>query len=342
MYKFTVKNLSLFIAGIALLLALVLRTFFIESFRSESLYLRDVQRNITQNLNQLTREAREIQRTLESNDSLSLSDFISDLRFPYFIFRDNQLAYWSNYRFVPSYQQLRGTSEFQYKEFDQGSYIIHQDSVNGWKFFQLLLIKENTEIDNQYVGSGYNLELFPQPETVDVREVLSVDAASNIISYQGHNLFSVQANAPPTGYREHDTAKSFQALITALIAVAILLLLLNVFRWAQQQFRSQRIDQGLLIVGLTLLTLRGLMIFSNYPYGILPIDLFDGRQFASSSINPSLGDLLLNCISVLIIISYSFSYYRDSQAYRKLISSKSEVKTIATVLGLILGLFALF
>jgi len=341
-YKFTVKNLSLFIAGIALLLALVLRTFFIESFRSESLYLRDVQRNISQNLNQVTKEAREIRRVLDRQDSVSLSDFISDLRYPYFIFRNNQLAYWSDYRFVPSYQQLQGAAQFQYEEFDQGSYIIHRDSVNGWEFYQLLLIREDTEIDNQYVSSGYNAELFPQPETVDVREVVSVDAPENIIRYQEHNLFSVLANAPPTGYREHDTAKSFQALITALIAAAIGLLLLNVFRGARQQFRRQRIDQGLLIVALTLLLLRGLMIYFNYPYGILPLHLFDGRQFASSSVNPSLGDLLLNCISVLIIISYCFSYYRDSQAYRKLISSKAEIKTIATVLGLILGLFALF
>ncbi|WKN42855.1 sensor histidine kinase [Tunicatimonas pelagia] len=342
MYTLTVKNLSLFIAGIALLLALILRLFFIGSFRSEKLYFRDVQRNITQSLDQLSRESQEIQRSLSQLDSVTLADFTADYRHPFYIFRQQELQYWSDYRFVPSYEQVSGNAAYQFKEFDHGSYVIHRDTINGYEIFHLLLIRNETTIDNQYMSSGYNPRLFPQPETIEVRTVSAIDAATTIIHYRDHTLFALLTEAPPTGYREHSTAKSFQALVTTLIAASILLLLYNVYRRVQRQFRRQQIDAALLVVILSLLLLRAIMIYFNYPYSILPIELFDGKQFAASSVNPSLGDLLLNSIAVLIVAAYLFIYYRDSRLYRRLLQTTPIVKMIISVVGLLLSFMALF
>lgn len=342
MYTFTVKNLSLFIAGVALLLALVLRMFFIDSFRSESLYLRDVQRNVNRTLDQVTQETKELHGKLARLDTATLSDFTANSQHPYYVFRQQELKYWSDYRFVPSYDQVRGDYQFQFKEFKQGSYIVRRDTVNGWETFRFLLIRENTGIDNRYISSGYNPQLFPQPETIDVRAVASIDAPANVISYHDHNLFSIQTNAPLSGYREHETAKSFQAMITTLIGVSIVLLLYNVFRVAHERFRRRQVDQGLLIIGGVLFLLRASMLYFSYPSSILPLPLFDGRQFAASSINPSLGDLLLNCLAILLFIAYLFSYYRDSHLYRRLLLSKPQTKAVATVLGLLMSFFALF
>lgn len=342
MYKYTVKNLSLFIAGIALLLALMLRMFFIDSFRSESLYLRDVQRNIVRALDRLGQENRDIRHILTQPDTISLADFSPSHRSPYYVFRNQKLVYWSDYRFVPTYEQLRGDFQYKFEEFTHGSYVVRRDTISNWEIFQLLVIQEDSEIDNRYISSGYNARLFPQPETVDVRTVSGVDAAANVIEYHGYTLFSVQTNMPIAGYREHETAKSFQAMITTLIAVSIMLVLFNVFRLAHERFRRQRIDEGLMLVGGILLLLRVCMIYFSYPSSILPSVLFDGRQFASSSVNPSLGDLLLNCLSVLVFIIYLFNYYRDSHLYRKLLLSKPPIKTIATITGLLLSFFALF
>ncbi len=342
MYTLTVKNLSLFIAGIALLLALVLRLFFIGSFRSENLYFRDVQRNITQNLNQLSDESKKIQRTLAQLDSVSYSNFSTDYQYPFYVFHQAELQYWSDYRFVPSYEQVRGNAAYQFKEFDHGSYVIHRDTINGYEIFQLLLIRNETTIDNQYINSGYNRQLFPQPETIEVHTVSAIDAASTIIHYQDHTLFALLTEVPPTGYREHNTAKSFQALVTTLIAISIILLLYNLYRRVQRQFRRQKIDLALLTIITSLLLLRAVMVYFNYPYSILPISLFDGKQFAASSINPSLGDLLLNSIAVLIVIAYLFVHYRDSHLYRRLLQTTPIIKMILSVVGLLLSFLALF
>ena len=325
MYTFTVKNLSLFIAGIALLLALILRLFFIDNFRSEKLYFRDVQRNVIQSLTQLDSESRQIRGTLAQLDSLTFSDFSTDYQYPFFVFHQGELQYWSDYRFVPTYEEVSGEATYQFQAFDHGSYVVHRDTIGDYEIFQLLLIQTITNINNKYINSGYNPRLFPEPETVEVREISAIDATNTIIRYRDHSLFVLLANAPPVGYREHDTAKSFQAMVTTLIATAIVLLLFNLY---QQEQRKQ--------------VLRARMIYYNYPYGILPIDLFDGKQFAASSVNPSLGDLLLNSIAVLIIAAYLFIYYRDSPLYRRLLQTQPIVKMIVSVVGLLLSFLALF
>lgn len=342
MNTLTVKNLSLFIAGITLLLALILRLFFIENFRSEKLYARDVQRNITSSLEQLTSESYQIQRTLAQLDSVTFASFSTDYQYPFYVYEQQELKYWSNYRFVPTYEQVSGTADYQYKEFEHGSYVVHRDTANRYEVFQLLLIRNETAIDNQYISSGYNQQLFPQPETVDVRTVSAIDAARTIVRYQDHTLFALLTEVPPTGYREHSSAKSFQALVTSLIAISIILLLYNVYRRVRHQFRHQQIDPALITVIIVLLLLRIVMIYFNYPYGILPIELFDGRQFAASSVNPSLGDLLLNSIATLVVFAYLFVYYRDSQLYRRLLRTTPVAKMIVSIVGLLLSFLALF
>ncbi|MEM9830727.1 MAG: ATP-binding protein [Bacteroidota bacterium] len=342
MYNFTVKNLSLFIAGIALLLALILRIFFISSFRSEKLYFQDVQQNVTYSLNQLDDESQRIRRTLTSLDSLTFSDFSTDYQHPFFIFHQQELRYWSDYRFVPTYEQVTGETTYQFRAFDHGSYVIHRDTVGEYEVFQLLLIQNITNIDNRYINSGYNPRLFPEPETIEVREISAIDAANTIIRYRDHSLFALLANAPPIGYREHDTAKSFQTMVTALIATSIVLILFNLYQQVQRKLRSQQIDQALLIVTVSLVVLRAGMIFFSFPYGILPTDLFDGRQFAASSVNPSLGDLLLNSIAILIIATHLFVYYRDSPFYRRLLRAKPIAKMVISVIGLLISFLALF
>ena len=342
MYTFTVKNLSLFIAGIALLLALILRLFFIDNFRSEKLYFRDVQRNVIQSLTQLDSESRQIRGTLAQLDSLTFSDFSTDYQYPFFVFHQGELQYWSDYRFVPTYEEVSGEATYQFQAFDHGSYVVHRDTIGDYEIFQLLLIQTITNINNKYINSGYNPRLFPEPETVEVREISAIDATNTIIRYRDHSLFVLLANAPPVGYREHDTAKSFQAMVTTLIATAIVLLLFNLYQQVQRKLRQQKTDSALLTIIISLLVLRAGMIYFNYPYGILPIDLFDGKQFAASSVNPSLGDLLLNSIAVLIIAAYLFIYYRDSPLYRRLLQTQPIVKMIVSVVGLLLSFLALF
>ena len=340
---FTVKNLSLFMALASLGLALVLQTFFIGSFRSQDQYRRDAQQQIDHALAEMTEIGKTLKQQITATDSLTFATYDLGSPYSYYVFQNQKLVYWSDYREVPDYRLLAGEYRYAYRTFSTGSFVVRRDTLprQSLEIFSLLPIYQESKIDNAYVTSGYNPAIFPEGAVAVIPAHL-VPGDSNMVTYQGQNLFAVSLNTPAGGYREHETAKSFQTLVCGLIAVAIVLILLNIVRLVRGYLRQRQVDQAIGLFIVSLMTLRFLMLTSGFPYSILPLWLFDYRYFAASSLNPSLGDLLLNCLVVLAIVIFLFNYYYASHFYQKLLQAHHYMKSAVAVLLFISGFYALY
>ena len=341
----TSKNISLLVALVAMVLALILRLFFIDTYRSEAEYRNDIAQAVHQALDQIERATRQVKQQINRAPSLAPSALAHDAEYPYYIFRRGKLVYWSDYRQVPAYRNLRGAYTYAYRTLPSGSYVVHRDStVNpSLEIFFLLPVRQDTKLDNQYVSSGYNPALFPEGAGATMAaNVVDMDERAEVIEYQGHPLFAVTLDAPVNGFRAHRTAKLFQSLVSGLVALSIVLILFNIGRIIRWDLRQRHTDRAIVLFTLSLLGVRVLMLVFNFPYTILPLRLFDYRYFASSVINPSLGDLLLNCLCGLFVLIFLFNNYYATRTYRRLLRAPALVKTVAAIGVFLAGFYALY
>ncbi|WKN30631.1 ATP-binding protein [Porifericola rhodea] len=342
---FKIKKISLFTALLLLLFALVLRLFFIGGFRSESQYLKDIANNVEDALDAIEEDSEVIREKIQGMDSLSFASFHFNSEYPFYVYEEGKLLYWSDYRQVPNYRALRGSYTYKYQNLEGGSFVIRRDTLTykdkQLEYFVLLPIYHENKINNKYISSGYNTDIFPQG-AVSVKHYLNAENEASKISYNGKPILSVDLNKPSRGYREHKTAKSFQALLSVLIFLSIVLVLFNVFRSLHQMLDAKQYDLAMALVIVSLLALRFGMLYFDFPFSIMPLKLFDGRFFASSSINPSLGDLLLNSVCLLIVLFYLYTYYGRLRAYQLIFSLKSKVTTIIAVLLILAGVGGLY
>ena len=341
----TTKNVSLLIALVSLVLALALRWFFIDTFRSEEQYRRDITHQVDRALSTIEHDNEQLKQQLEDTRSLAPAAMAHPTHYPYYIFQQGKLRYWSDYRQVPAYDYLRGFYTYAYRTLPSGSYVVRRDSIRNpaLEIFFLLPIRQDTKIDNQYVSSGYNPTLFPEGAGATMAaSVMDIDDRAELIEYQGHPLFAVTLQTPVGGYRAHRTAKLFQTLVSGLVALSIGLVLFNIGRLIRWDLRQHHTDRAIVLFTLSLVGVRTLMLAFNFPYTILPLQLFDYRNFASSVVNPSLGDLLLNCLCGLLILIFLFNNYYATRTYRILVWAPALIKSLTAVGLFLAGFYALY
>lgn len=343
--SFTIKNVSLLVALLAMVLALILQLFFIDSFRSEDQYLRDITRQVDRALRRIEYDNEGLKQQLTNARTFQPSALAYSTKYPYYLFQDGKLVYWSDFRQVPAYDYLRGHYTYAYRTLPSGSYVVRRDSLTNpaLEIFFLLPIRRDAQIDNQYVSSGYNPELFSEGAAATMSaNVVDIDDKARVVRYQDHPLFAVTLQPPTAGYREHRTAKLFQTLTSGLVTLSIILVLFNISRLIRWDLRQRNVDRAIALFTLSLLGLRTLMLAFNFPYTILPLQLFDYRNFASSAINPSLGDLLLNCLCGLLIVIFLFNNYYATRTYRRLLQASDLVQSIVAIGLFIAGFYALY
>ncbi len=347
LHLFKTKKLTLITAVILLLFALVLRLFFIGGFRSEAQYRKAVADNLESALDEIKRDKRKIKNRINNVESLNFSSLNIDSSTPYYLFENGTLVYWSDYRHVPAYHEIKGNYSTEYRQTSGGSFVITKDTITHahtnrkLELIITLPIYRKTKINNKYISSGFNSEIFPQG-ALYVNAANSNTPQEEAIYYEGKPVFRVSLEAPVRGYREHQTAKSFQTLLIVLILISTGLVLLNIFRSVQAYLDKQKYDQALLVIIISFLLIRFLMLYFDFPFGIMPAKLFDGRYYAASAMNPSLGDLLLNSLSLLLIFIYIFIFFRRSYAYHFLFSLKPRYKSIVSLFFLLLGIAGLY
>ena len=127
---FTRNNKSLPVAGAALLLAALLQWCFINYFRSDDRYLSDITRAVEDALQTIEEDNQALKQQLKNASSLTQDALSYPTRYPYYLFQDGRLAYWSDYRQVPTYEQLRGSDTYAYRTLPSGSYLVRRDSLS--------------------------------------------------------------------------------------------------------------------------------------------------------------------------------------------------------------------
>jgi two-component system, NtrC family, nitrogen regulation sensor histidine kinase NtrY len=234
------------------------------------------------------------------NKQVSFKSLNTDTDHPFYLFSaEGHLVYWSDITMVPDFNDFSISKKFQLIKNAKGEYFsqlrkFNRNSKSYW-VLHVYPLYDNVEIQNDFLNAGPNPEVFGNS-----RYLLSEVPEDGYLDlyldgdYLFSALFRVGYNSP--GHNINQVILVFFFSLLALVLIVggdFVITIWNKGRHALATFYA----------ALLLGSIRILMLFFNFPKDFFQTGLFDPRQYASSFVNPSLGDLLLNVVCYLVVFS---------------------------------------
>ena len=278
-------------------------------------YTRYISTRIHQELRISGNELKLVEKSFQNRkDDLSPFEALH-VKYPFYIFKDGDLVFWSEYKFVPKYTLVAGDENSKYVQFPIGEFIVsRKDLGEGWEAFSCIPLSFQYSIENNYINSGLNEEIFTH-KNIDIHNFQTPDSYS-IYTTGKKYLFSL----------DFSTANSIVSntvlyILLALSLLSIGFLMAGIFYLVNELSRQGRLLWATLILLFGLAALRGMMLWMDYPFSIIDFRLFNARYFASSEISPSLGDLFLNTLFFSFASWFVLNNYYKSTIVRKIVHS---------------------
>ncbi len=287
--------------------------FLVYNRRSNELLVQTIQRNVH-------REIARAQQIAEQARSLAGKERFLRLpgreTYPTFVFRNERLVYWSDYRVVPEYEQIAGLPQLAAIQIKPGLFLSlklsYDQAGNRMDIVTLIPLQQKYGVENDHLRTLLNPRLFPGEVTYI--STSPYPGGWDITAPDSRYLFS--ADLPGGNISDRNA-------FFLWVAVGSLLLLTGGFwldRWLRRLNSRPQYTWGLVLLALYLVAVRWLMLYFNLPNVIAETELFSAKYYASSEVNPSLGDLLLNVIAVLYWLFYLLRYFFRSRLYAYSIS----------------------
>jgi len=265
-------------------------------------------------------------------DSLSLFGHVGitnkeQTPYPFFIYENEKLIIWSDFKFVPEYVDVQGESRYVYIDKPYGKFIVRKWVVNYQKktfeVFSLITLYRRYPINNLYIQSALNPEIGQKGRI----EISSLNSSLNghIIQFNGIPVCKIKLEK---GYKP--------AIVMPIIYIDFLLLLLQLlFYYALYRFvlkRKKSLEVVTILLGwayfkIVLPLMEGTTVFAG-------VNLFDPQYYAVSWFERSIADLLINSLFILLI-SFRIGVWAKNRHFLRLLSNPAN-KIISS--GLLLGL----
>lgn len=242
--------------------------------------------------------------------------FEEDDVFPYFIFEDGDLIYWSTDRFVPKYGTFEGTYLYKYLKLKSGEYIVKRRVLNSGQnriveVYQLLPLYSDIPISDNFRRNGLNSLVFGRTE-YSLSNSKEAPKEEQIYSREGIYLFSFSgAESMKIEY------PAYAGFILFLFCVVILLYCIAGYRYARWLDSKGRAYLGVIVLSAFFFLLRWVMIRYEFPMSVMDFEMFEPEFFASSSWQPSLGDFVLNQICLMVVILFGYLSYSKRQKIKE-------------------------
>ena len=302
-------------------------------------YLSTVKSRVKEELLISQKEMGQVAERLTSAREYTFNGLSIKTNYPYYILRNKQLIFWSDHLFVPDFLKLSNLYEATFINFSQGQYIINRRQLiiknDTIDIFSSISLYRKYKIENNYLESKYNKDLFAtDPLSISGKKSSAYEA---IEDEKGKFLFSVQ---PPKieVYRNQNLPVNtvFLSLLTVLFFGLYVFSLIKYFN------QKRNFEISFIILAAYLVLLRRGMLYLNVPTLLSETDLFNPKFYYSSFINPTLGDLLLNCVVVLILALFLVDYYYRTKTYFLFTRSSKVLKIAVSVIGVALSFWVFY
>lgn len=294
----------------------------------EALFVQEITEKLNEQISLARKEAGSLRRIIEKSERPTFSVLLNHYHFPYFIFRNNSLYFWSENSFFPKIDHLLGHEELRFVSERSGSYIVYKSSLlkrgDHFSIFFFIPLSREYSIENLYLNSSLNEQIFGK--TKAVIQSHSTGASGSIYTEQGEYLFSISFDL------SQGAAKG-QTYFWVFILITLGGIFLIAFLIQQTFILESKIgaDKALLVLLAGLILIRAVTLFFNFPAALVNFDLYNPKYYASSAIAPSLGDLIINLILALLFSFVLLKLYPKTHSIRQIFRSNSRIKFIISL-----------
>jgi two-component system, NtrC family, nitrogen regulation sensor histidine kinase NtrY len=329
----------LYVSILILAVTFLLNLFIKEKLQQPQKFISAIEDIIDNNLLQIQEDNNIIKSVFIENPDFGFSDIQFEPTYPTYVFKNRSLAYWSDNQFVPEYRYIAGNYLYSFLNLNNGKFVVKRQNVvvknNYFEIYTLLPIFVSLDIDNQYLRSGYNFDIIPNSNIAI--NALPEESYLPVKAFDKHYLFSAQFGQDFVIQNE-----PLQIFLLLMLTVGILLLVYYFFTWVRILAFRRKFLQGFILLFVGLVLMRISLLVLDLPNSIIQLSIFNPRYYASSMINPSLGDLLINILIVYILIWFVFKYFFRSHIFRIILELKYYLRIIVSFSILSLSYFTLF
>ena len=320
-------------ALVTITIALSLRFYLPTDSITRTQFILNVQERIESDLNIQESEIEPVLNDLREGSGKKFSTLLRKTRYPYFVFKNKRLFFWSDNKIVPKYSELNTDQRYSFLASERGMFIVQSWKIEEYiEVVSIVPLFTNSLVENAYLGPEFNTRFFRNTD-IDILQAGSAGETVFPVQIFGEALFAMQI-APEIFTQD----VSIRNLTSALMMVGLLFMLLFLYIMVKRQTRKYRYYRGFLILLFGLILLRGFSLLTGFPSEYSNIPLFDSVNFASSQINPTLGDFFINVILVLVSTVYIYQTYYKMYWFRWLLSKPIAVKRAIAVLLMFVGL----
>lgn len=255
-------------------------------------------------------------------------------RYSFYLYDGDGLLLWSDNAIVPPPRLVREIQDTRLMKVSGADYIVRKWNMPGGAYLvgQIPLSRQYT-IRNDYLNPEWNRRIFPRANISILEPNASIGTP---VCIGGVCYFRISVLPAELGANEQ-----FRGLAIALIGLAIAGLVLLLLRELDRTGRRMP-DVAFVLLLAGMLALRYAMTLLDFPGVFIRFQLFDPQYFASSSLNRSLGDLLLNEIALFAVCYYLFRNYYRFRTIRFLLNRAGIRPVLSTITAFLFFLCFLF
>ena len=296
---------------------------------SEQHYISSIRNRIKDEILRSKSALLEIGTQYQKSSGNAFLNFETPSAYPYYIFRNGQLFYWSDHRYVPDYQELAKGEQSKLLNSENGKYISNSITFNHQgnkvEIFSLINLYRKFRNENDYLKNGYNNQIF-------VTEPKAISNSQNEQSFQpitdekGSFLFSI---LPPQV--EKINLPNIPSNTLFLLAISILLFGVYIIVWINRLRKKHQFGRAFILLAFYLLFVRLVMLTNSIPFIFYESSVFNPKFLTINELAPSLGDVLLNATVIFILVEYLVLYFYRSTLYYKLFKASKIAQGIISV-----------
>lgn len=255
---------------------------------------RQIERNLELVLDDVAHRADEQLKRISQGKTLSITGI------QFLLIDDANILQWTDSHFIPSHYVLVGNYDLKYVRLTSGDFILKRFPVDSSRSLVAVLpLHVQYRISNDYLKPYWHPEIF---DGADVLIHLPELEQGSPVTIHDRVVFKIST---PSSLGYHN-GTNVAAVVCIFIALVVTLVLFSA--WLKRVSGTRPLAGFFLLAGM-LVALRAAMIFFRFPARFGNLLLFDPKDFASSQLNPSMGDMLINAVAVFFLCFYLFRHY---------------------------------
>ncbi len=330
------KYVFLWVSIVFFLFAIAYKYYFITKENTAEKNAQLVSEKLEKEILSIESRLAEIKTTIINEPNLSFSLLLKKSAYPYYVYSNKGIIFWSTNLFTPKYRDVLGDFNISYIETSKGKYVIRKEQFihekKNYEIVFLIPVVEETAVVNKYLKATYNKNIFTDSNI----EITHVSAEKNheVVEIKGHSLFSVKFGNTYSNFDDNS-----RTIVIILIITSFLFLTVYIKGQLNVYIHEKSISIGFIFLLSCILILRSSMLITGFPFDFVYIDIFDPKHYASSLVNPSLGDLFLNLVSLLLLGIYTFNHFLKSSLVKRILKGKWQTQFLVAVVCFFFSFF---